>query len=654
MLRPLSLTTWWLLACAYLSAAGWILSGLGALNACGYAVVSLCGIAAGLAWARPWSTAAPRRLALARLRWRFRHRLPLLFLLYALLALLGGALYPPNNYDGLTYRLPRLLHWLAEQRWHWIDTNISRMNVSATGFEWLMAPIFTLTGGDRVLFLINTASYLLLPGLVFGAFTRLGVSKRAAWHWMWLLPAGYCFVLQAGGIGNDLVSAVYCLAAISFVLRARASGSFLDLGLGAVSAALLTGAKASNLPLLLPWALAAWPSLRLARSRPVASAAVAALALCISFLPMALANTRFTGDWAGDPANLGKLKIQDPAYGMAGNGLLLVVGNAAPPVAPFAKGWNELLRRQMESPWFRKLIQHFPRFTLGWNELAQEEGAGIGLGLSALLVLSLPGALRLSRAVGGARSSISARLAHGGRGEEMERCFPAAHASRRLGILVCIGAWLALLAYMAKMGSEAAPRLVTPYYPLLFASLLLLPGHSQIVKQRWWRTLAFLAALSALPAVVLSVSRPLWPAQQVCRKLQQAFPGNSLIERANTVYAVYDARADALAPLRKFIPDSVREIGFAGTLDDAETALWRPFGSRRILDLTRENLEQLLGARIRRVVASTKGVRETYGLSLDQWLAENHLHAIAREKLVTKVTDGPQEWIVAVTQDEGQ
>ena len=39
----------------------------------------------------------------------------MLFLLGALGAFLGGALYHPSNYDGLCYRLPRILMWWAIQ-----------------------------------------------------------------------------------------------------------------------------------------------------------------------------------------------------------------------------------------------------------------------------------------------------------------------------------------------------------------------------------------------------------------------------------------------------------------------------------------------------------------------------------------------------------
>jgi len=38
---------------------------------------------------------------------------------------------------------------------------------------------------------------------------------------MWLVPTGYCFLLQAGSISNDLFGAVFAMAAVDFALRAR-------------------------------------------------------------------------------------------------------------------------------------------------------------------------------------------------------------------------------------------------------------------------------------------------------------------------------------------------------------------------------------------------------------------------------------------------
>src|SRR5205814_4382414 len=109
--------------------------------------------------------------------------------------------------------------------------------------------------------------------------------RRVAWQWMWIFPAGYSFLLQAGSAGNDTFPTVYALAAIHFALRAKKTGRASDLWLSALSAALLTGAKASNLPLLLPWAIAVLPLFGLLRQKFAGNVIIAVICLAISFLP---------------------------------------------------------------------------------------------------------------------------------------------------------------------------------------------------------------------------------------------------------------------------------------------------------------------------------------------------------------------------------
>src|SRR3984957_19098784 len=224
-----SLVAIWIWLCVYLNCAGWGLSAIHQLNACGYAVVLLVGAAAFFIWGQKFSGRLFPHILWLKLRRRFRRPFPLAFLILAAMAFLGGAIYAPNNFDGLTYRIPRILHWLPAGQWHWIHTPDARMNTRACGFEWLSAPLIELTNTDRWLFLINIASFLLLPGLVFSVFTKLGVRRRVAWHWMWIVPTGYCFLLQAGSIGNDLFGAPFALAAVDFALRAKISKSPRDL-----------------------------------------------------------------------------------------------------------------------------------------------------------------------------------------------------------------------------------------------------------------------------------------------------------------------------------------------------------------------------------------------------------------------------------------
>src|SRR2546425_286456 len=281
---PASLTAW-ILFCAFCNVIGWLLSAVHLLNAAGYGITFALGVAAAWVFRRELFPGAGLRWSPKKFRRRFGRGLPLAFLALGLLAILGGAIHPPNNYDALAYRTPRVLHWLAEGRWHWIHTDFPRLNVRGCGMEWVTAPLIALMQTDRLFFLINAICFLLLPGRVFAILTRLAVRPSVAWHWMWLFPTGYCFLLQAGSIGNDLFGALFAMAAIELGLRARESRSVGLLWLSMLAAGLMTATKTFNLLLLPAWLVAAFPSLWLLWKRPLISGVVALIAAGASFLP---------------------------------------------------------------------------------------------------------------------------------------------------------------------------------------------------------------------------------------------------------------------------------------------------------------------------------------------------------------------------------
>ena len=130
---------WWILICAFCDCAGWGLSALHQLNSRAYALVVASAVV----------MVALRKRFLGIGRWtkqfrRFRKGLPLGFAILGALAILGGILHGPTNYDGLAYRTPRVLHWLAEGRWHWIHTQFQRLNTRAAAFEWITAPVLAV------------------------------------------------------------------------------------------------------------------------------------------------------------------------------------------------------------------------------------------------------------------------------------------------------------------------------------------------------------------------------------------------------------------------------------------------------------------------------------------------------------------------------
>ena len=132
----------WIWLSAFAAASGWLLSAVGWLRLSGYFV--LAAVTAGL-WFGLNRRSQPEP---ARVRWnwnksrrRFTRPFPFLFALLAGLVLLGGLLYAPSNHTGLSYRIPRVLHWLDAGQWHWIDAPNYRMNNRACGIEWFSAPL---------------------------------------------------------------------------------------------------------------------------------------------------------------------------------------------------------------------------------------------------------------------------------------------------------------------------------------------------------------------------------------------------------------------------------------------------------------------------------------------------------------------------------
>jgi hypothetical protein len=559
-------------------------------------VLGLAGLATAFFWRK--IAAAFEFPKFHRLRRRFRLGFPRAYLALSAMALLGGILHPPTNYDGMAYRSARVLHWLAEGHYHWIHTAFNRLNTRATEFEMLTAPIFAITNSDRLLFLVNIISLLLLPGLAFGLFTRLGVRRRAAWHWMWIASTGYCFLLQAGSIGNDLFGAVFAAAAIDFALRARQSAGPALVWLSVISAALMTNSKSSNLVLLLPCAIALLPSLPRLQKRIATTVLVGVLALLVSVLPQLIVNKKYSGDIMGAQAESGiRLEDQPPAMLLANNTVLFVLQNFVPPVFPLAKSWERLVERHMPPAYRTRLEQYFEPYGAHWAlpEMQVEEGGGLGVCVTGLACLSFLVAL-FARGQQAARSPLS------------ERWFAYA---------IMAGTLFGWCFFMAKSGMSGPARVSAPFYLLFLPALLRSPAQSLIVRAGWWRKLAYLVFLVAALLLIVSPARPLWPAQSVLAGVNAS--SRPLLQRAQTVYAVYATRYRAFDPAIALVPAGVKILGFV-SYDDPETALWRPFGSRRILhvkgsdsaaDLKRRGIEYIL--------INTQQAPIVLGVSVEDW-----------------------------------
>ncbi len=612
----------WAVACVL---TGWTLSALHWLTLTGYAVM-LPAVMIGLAWL----TRGPMGMTClgGRPRWRqvrfrrFRRPLPLIYLVVLLLVFAGAVSHAPTNYDGLTYRLPRMLNWLSHRGWTWIFTNNDRVNYSGPGWEWMAMPLLALRT-DRALFLINAVGFLLLPGLFFSVFRQAGVARRAAWAWMWILSTAFGYVMQAGSIGNDFTGAVFCLISVHYGLRARRNGRVEAVWLAGLAAAIMTGVKTSNVPLLLPCLLAAGPALKQLRRRWAAGILITVIALVISILPTVGLNLKYTGTWTGDPEDGTHMRIRDPVAGLLGNSLLLGQQLLMPPFLPGVSNVNAWLNRNLPEPWKRRLETGFPRYSLGrLNELPQEEGASLGMGITLLLLTA--GFAPWCRA--GKNQSAETR-------------------SWKISS-VGLAAWVAGLFFMLKMGSEAGPRLMLPYYPLVMIPVLILPRQDHLARRAGWRILAVLVSLSVVPCLVLTPSRPLWPVQTVSGWLSRSHPDSSFTRRLTTVYSCYQNRNDLLAPLRAGLPDNATNIGFIAGENDPDYALWRPFGRRRVMDLWngKPQASVRLPPDVEWIVIKRAVWPDVSPVPLEEWAVQHRMEIVNSVPIRSFASAGEETW----------
>jgi hypothetical protein len=536
------------------------------------------------------------------------------------------------------------MHWLAAGQWHWIHVFDQRMNIAACGMEWLDAPLILFSRTDRLLFLANWIPYLLLPGLLFSVFTRLQVRPRTAWWWTWWLSTGLCFALQAGSIANDGFAAIYILAAVDLALRARENKSVTDLWLSLLAAALLTGAKQSNIPLVALWFIAAWPARSLFWQTPLRTAAVGAVGLLVSIVPVSVMNYRHFGTWmpleATSIAAVGKFHV-NPFWGVIGNTFCIPLQNLVPPfyslLPPFHSYWIVMWNEWMRAFLRTSVGAHFNSFeSFGflsgqYYHGLSEANVGIGLGLCLLIFATLLDLRRLRK--GGAITVVEV-------------------TPPPVLTLLRLVPWALLLLFMAKIGTFENARQLAPYYAFLFPVWLARPGQSHVTRRRSWQTLGLQIMFVTVLMVIASTERPLFPSQIVFKYVKAHFSSSDFLsdECEHYLESTYRAAISRRDFLKANLPAGESVVGYYDKMTSVdEPGVWLPFGSHRVeCILPDDPPERLRDLGIHYAVLNGSTVRTTYR-DVEKWTAKYNAVVVAQyafPKTLRKPTDPPDLYIV--------
>lgn len=418
--------------------------------------------------------------------------------------------------------------------------------------------------------------------------------------------------MQAGGVGNDSIAVVYLLASLHFGLISMEERRLSPVFLAVISASLLTACKASNLPLLLPCAIPLLYGWKTWIKKVNVILPMLLLGACVSFLPLAILNLRHTGDWTGDPGNTGRLKIEAPIAGIVGNTLQLGVSLIQPPLQIMKQPWEQIERFAEKNSYLNK---HFPRISLRTQEIPNEETAGLGLALLLVFLVF-----------------ISTRGKH-----------TKSSGLNRLGYVIWLSSLFSLLVFMAKMGSENGPRLLAPYYPIVLSGFCAWAGSPRTKSGTFPAFIAVCAMLAPIPPLILTPSRPLLPMQRLTATLLEKKPDSAALSRMKMVYSTYARRWDVLGPLREGLDAfDVEEVGFMGSGDDSEVALWRPFGSRKVVLPSQEYLPDIIVAR-----------EDVHLLNENGESLLKDYEVLQTTRIISKVQEGPVEWSI-MTQVKGK
>lgn len=614
-----SLFAHWIIFAVTCNVAGWLLSALHLLNAAGFLIAIP---AIHFAMARLCGVGFPHIRKPRIPGWWWKRLLPAGFLLIAFLVLLSGILHAPNNMDALHYRMPRVAHWLMAERWEWFPSNNNAQNTRSCGYEWMTAPLISLTGTDRYTFVFNSLAFLFLPAACFGVLRGMGLGGRVSWAWMWLVPAGYCYALQAGGIGNDLAPAFFAAAAFAFGFRWKKHGGFANFALAMAALGAMSACKPSTLPLLLPFCVIFFGMWRVALSYPVRCAALAVLIAGGSFLPTAAINVHHCGDWSGLQAENPDYAEVEPLVGIAGNLINASLQNLAPPVFPVAGKWNAFFLGLFPENFKEAMKRSFESTGADFYlpDLQGEEWAGIGAGITYLLAVTVLMAFSKGR----------------------RRETPVGKSPL---LLYAVLFGTALLVYFAKTGLFTVARHISPFYLFFVALVLLGLRPEKTIRSRLWKWAAGAAMASTIVMLIITPARPLWPVQWFFARFG-ANP-SSTIQRASLGYSIYAERADALGPLRKALPTDAREIGFMSFAAGSEMPFWKPYGKMRVHHIRPgEDITKLRREGMRHIVVNSDNFEFMMGLTPEDWAKTQGGDIIVRMPVRIIVQGNVSDWLV--------
>lgn len=136
-------------------------------------------------------------------------------------------LYPPNNWDSMTYHLPRIIHWIQNNSIENYPTNITRQIYSPPFSEYAIAQVSILTNSDKYVNLVQLF-YLIGTCFVVVEILKLMTKNRKVLFYSFCLSFSLPeAVLQASSTQNDIVHSFFLLSSLFFLFHFLKNQNYL-------------------------------------------------------------------------------------------------------------------------------------------------------------------------------------------------------------------------------------------------------------------------------------------------------------------------------------------------------------------------------------------------------------------------------------------
>ncbi|MDQ6663303.1 MAG: glycosyltransferase family 39 protein [Acidobacteriota bacterium] len=158
----------------------------------------------------------------------------------------------PNTYDVIAYHMPRVVYWAQAGNVAFFPTNYLHQNLMPPFAEYIFLHLYLISGGDRLVNLVQAAALLGCAVGVSAAARELGAGMRGqvlAAVAVVTIPAA---VLEASGAKNDVVLSFWLIAAVCFAVRCTRTLSLIDMAALGFSLALALLTKGTALILSAP------------------------------------------------------------------------------------------------------------------------------------------------------------------------------------------------------------------------------------------------------------------------------------------------------------------------------------------------------------------------------------------------------------------